>query len=200
MSARKARRGDQVHLELSDMHLALNMAKMSQGGFRTTLPREHNTWLWNPVPKSEKRWCGDLSLLGIERWRLCWKDTWRCFVNTTWMDALLAEMALRRICRHTGGAKNQLHLTPTISDSRHQNQRHLCLQFNLHHPVRERELRFPKSIICYPDMCIHTLLFPALNFSISMHMPRIASMIPISIQTCGLMKEHPLVSTLSAVR
>ena len=43
MSARKARRGDQVHLELSDMHLALNMAKMSQGGFRTTLPREHNT-------------------------------------------------------------------------------------------------------------------------------------------------------------
>jgi len=48
-------------------------------------------------------------------------------------------------------------------------------------------------------MHIHIYLFPVLNFLLLMHLPRIASTIQISIHICWLMKEHPLVSTLSAV-
>jgi len=42
------------------------------------------------------------------------------------------------------------------------------------------------------------LLFPAFNFAIMIYLPRIASMMKILFQICGMMKKHPLVSTLSA--
>jgi len=62
-----------------------------------------------------------------------------------------------------------------------------------------KNVKVPKSTVCLPDMRIYKLLFPTLIFSILMHMPRIASAIKILFQICGLMREHPLVSTLSAV-
>jgi len=58
--------------------------------------------------------------------------------------------------------------------------------------------KVPKSQICPPDMNINMLPLLALNFSIMIHMPRIANMMKILFQICGMMKEHPLVSTLSA--
>jgi len=50
----------------------------------------------------------------------------------------------------------------------------------------------------HPDMCIYILLFPTLNFSVLITMPRIESAIKILFQICYLMKQHLLVSTLSA--
>ena len=69
---------------------------------------------------------------------------------------------------------------------------------HLFHPVTMTQLITPKSKMCHPDMCISIPLFPVLNFSILMQMPRIASVLKILIQICWLKKEHPLVSTLSA--
>jgi len=40
MSARMARQGGRVQLELSDMHLALNMTKMAKGGFSCAIIEE----------------------------------------------------------------------------------------------------------------------------------------------------------------
>jgi len=100
-------------------------------------------------------------------------------------------MAHKRICRHAGGARAQVHL--------HRNQHHVRPELHLrqlHHLVILHELQVPKSKVCHPDMGIYILSFPTLNVSILMHMPRIASAIKILFQICWVMKEHPLVSTL----
>ena len=79
----------------------------------------------NHVPRSEKRWTGVLGFLGMKRWRLRCNDTRGCFVKTTRPAAFLAEMAPPRICRHTGEAKEQVHLNLTDADSRLQSPRNL---------------------------------------------------------------------------
>jgi len=61
--------------------------------------------------------------------------------------------------------------------------------------VTKIALKFPKLNVCHLDMCIHVLLFPKQDFSILMHMPRIASTRKIVFQICRLLTEHPLVST-----
>jgi len=101
-------------------------------------------------------------------------------------------MAIQSIGRYAGGAMEWVHLPQTL--------RHLRLQCHLHHRVTIRELKVPESTVCHPDICIYLLLFPMLNLLILMHIPRISSAIKIIFQICWLMKEHPLVSTLSAAR
>jgi len=93
--------------------------------------------------------------------------------------------------RHTGGTKEQVDLL--------QNRRHLCPERQMCRLVKTEEHKVPQWRVCLEDMYIFILLFPTLNFSILMHMPRIASAIKILFQICWLMKEHPLVSTLSPV-
>jgi len=132
-------------------------------------------------------------------WRLWWKDTWPWFVLIKWAAASLANMAQHRMRRHAADVEAWLHLDPTNSDSRHQNWHHLHPECHLCNPVELSDLMLLKSKVCYPDMCIYILHFPVLNFSILMHMPRITSAIKIWFLICWLMKEHPLVSTPSAV-
>ena len=132
-------------------------------------------------------------------WRLWWKDTQLCFGKIKQTAAFLPKMAQHRIPRHSGGAKARMNLHRSDSDSRHQNRRHIRPEHCLCHLVTMTELTCPKLKVWHPDMCISILLFPARNFSIMMYMPRIASAIKILIQICWLIKEHPLVCTLSAV-
>jgi len=61
MSATMARQGGQVQLEQSDIHLALNMAKMAKAGFLCTTIEEMQYLLKNLALKSEKR----------RSWELC---------------------------------------------------------------------------------------------------------------------------------
>jgi len=150
------------------------------------------------MPKSEKRRSGELSFLGMKMWRLRWKDTRLCFGNIRQTTAFLAEIAQHRIPRHTGDAMARVHLPWSNSDSWNQNQRHSPPKPQFIQPVTMSQLICPQSKVCHPDFCIYIVLFPVVNFSIMMHMPRIASVIKIWIQICWLMKEHPLVSTLSA--
>jgi len=103
------------------------------------------------------------------------------------------------IHRHAGGWRQCTHLHLANTVSLHQSQHHLHPKHHLRPPVTIRALKGPKSTICHSDMLIYTLLFPSLNYSHLMHMHRIASRIQNIIQICWLMKEQPLVSTLSAV-
>jgi len=55
MSATKARQGGQVQLEQSNMHLALDMAKMAKKGFNVPQLRKYKSWSGNIAPRSEMR-------------------------------------------------------------------------------------------------------------------------------------------------
>jgi len=131
-------------------------------------------------------------------WRLRWKDIQLCFGKIRWMAAFVAKMAQHRVPRHPGDPKAQVHLNRCDLDSRHQNRHDIHPKRHLFHPWTMRQVTHPISKVCHPDMCIYIPLFPVVNFSILIHMPRITSMIKIFIQICRLMKEHPLVSMLAA--
>jgi len=168
-------------------------------GFRALQYGKHNISLRNPAPKSETRRSRQLSFLAMDRWMLRWKDNRVCFVKHMTTDTFLATMALQTISRHARSAKERLHLCLTGTDSWHQTQRNCRLNCHMREPVTIRELKVSQLPISHPDRCIPTLRFPALNFSILMHMARIASTMQISIQICWPMKEHPPVGTPSAV-
>jgi len=82
-----------------------------------------------------------------------------------WITPFMTTIAPQLICRHAGAAMDQVHL--------YQNWCHLCPECHLHHLVPLRELKVPKWKVCHPDVCTYILLFPTLNLSILMHMPRI---------------------------
>jgi len=112
-------------------------------------------------------------------------------------------MALQSIRKHAGDAKEQVYLHPTDAESQLQSQlqsqRHFCPEHHKPQPVSLPELNITKSLIGRPDLRIYKHIFPVLNYLLSMHLPRIAWTIQILIQICCLMKEQPVVSTLSAV-
>jgi len=104
-------------------------------------------------------------------------------------------MARKRVRRHDSDAKEQEHLHRTDADRR----RHLCPKHHLPQLVTVPRLNVPKLVIGRPDMRILVQLFPVLELLLAMLLPRIASKIQILILICRLIKEHPLVGTLSAV-
>jgi len=67
MSATMARQGGWVKLEQSNMHLALNMAKMAKGGFLRTAVEKMKDCSRTLEPKSRIRRCGQLTFVGIEQ-------------------------------------------------------------------------------------------------------------------------------------
>jgi len=159
---------------------------------------KRHTWSRNLGPKSEKRGSRELSFVGVNMWRLWWKDTRLCFAEIAPTAAFLAKMAKRTIPRHDGGTKARVYPNERDSESGYHNRRLIRPQRHLCQLVKLSEPTYPKSMVCHPDMLIYKLIFPAPNSSILMNMPRIASAINILIQICWLMTEHPLVSTLSA--
>jgi len=88
--------------------------------------------------------------------------------------AFHAKMAQQRFHRHAGDTKAQVHL--------HHDWRHWGPERHLRHPVIVRDVKAPKQKVCHLDMFIYILLFPALNFSIQIHTPWIASVRKILIQ------------------
>jgi len=99
----------------------------------------------------------------------------------------------------SGGTKERVHHLPTNTERVHHNQHHLHLECQLCHVVAMSNFEGPKSTICYLDMFIQMLHFPAHNFPVFMHVPRIAHTIQNRIPICSLIKKHLLVSTLSTV-
>jgi len=166
--------------------------------FHELQKRKHNTISRIVRPKSQRRGSGRSSSEDIILIRLRWKDTRLCFGTITLTAVFLGNMAQHRIPRDTGGTEAWVHLQQSNSDSQHQSRRCIRLECHLCHLVTIMERTLLKSKLCHPDMCIYILLFPALDSSILMRMPRIASAIQIWIQICWLRKEHPMISTQSA--
>jgi len=192
-----ARQGGQVQLVQTYMRLALKMARMAKGGFLRTAREETKHLIKKPCTKVwEQKKRGDEHpghtkvIAAIER------HPAMVYENQT--DACLAKMALQRIQGKVGGAKEQVHLVKSDANSRHQNKCHLHLERHLRQPVKIMALKVLQLQICLPDMYLNLHLSPALNFSIMMHLPKIVSTMKILFQICGLMKQHPLVSTVSA--
>jgi len=164
--------------------------KWPKEGFHAPQWRKRNIWSGNLARMSEKRTSEELSFLGIKKWRVLRKVTRQWFMKITQTAAFLARTVQYRIRRHAWGPKELVYL--------YLNGHHLGLERHPRHLVRMTELKILKPMVCHPDMCIYILLFRTLNFSILMHMPRISSTIKVLFQICSLMKDHPLVSTLSA--
>jgi len=108
-------------------------------------------------------------------------------------------MAAERIPRCAGDAEKQVHLHPSDTDRQHQSwqhlfpKHHLSAERHLRLPVPMPELNIPQSLMCRPEMSIYIQLFPVLNRSLSMHLPRIARTIPIVTQICwqsSLLSKH----------
>ena len=138
---------------------------MAKEGFSRTQCRKQNISLRNHVPRSKKRRSGVLSFLGIKRWRLRYKDTRQCFVETTHPAAFLSKMALQTIRRHARDAKEQVHLHPTDPESRLQSRLHLYPACHPPQPVTLLELNLLKSSICRLDIHIRIQRFPVRNLS-----------------------------------
>jgi hypothetical protein len=179
-----ARQGRHVPLKLSDMCLALNMAKMAKGRF-SQCSKEETQYLikkFRAKIREEKMWgvevCGhNIVNAATERYpamlhRNCSPGCRSCHNATTTFR------------RHAGDSKEQLQLCPEL------------------HPAQQVTLlehTIPISSILRLDIRIHIHFFPVANLQSSKHPPRIASMIPIVIQICCLLKEQSLGSTLSRV-
>jgi len=172
---------------------------MAKGGFSRAAIEETQYLIKKPHAEVREETKQGVEFLGIKRWRLRLRDTWLCFVKTTSQNDFLAKMPPQTIHKHAGDAKEQVHLCATNADGRLQSRRHLCPERHPPQLVTLPERNASEFSICQPDMRIHIHLFPVLNYLLSMYLPRIASTIQISIQICCMMKEHPLVSTLSAV-
>jgi len=199
MSATMARQGGRVQLEQSDMHPALNMAKMAKEGFlrgalekmqylmkkpRAKVREEKKRGVESPGHKKVKAAIEKHPAMFLQNHRArclsCQNGTTK-HLQTRW----------RNIGTGAPPPNQRRQLTPERTPPLAGNP---PTQTGNNSGV-ERS----KSSICQPDMPIHIHLFPVLNCWLSMHLPRIASTIQILIQICRLMKQHPLVSTLSGV-
>jgi len=88
--------------------------------------------------------------------------------------AFPAKMAQQYIHGQTEDSKAQTHLLHDWC--------HVCPEHHLRHLVTVTDVKDPKQKLCHPDMSIYILFFPALNISILLHMPRIASVLKILFQ------------------
>jgi hypothetical protein len=92
------------------------------------------------------------------------------------LAVFLANMAQQRTRIHTGGAHTLVHI--------HCNLHNLHPEHHRCQVVMMKELKVPKSMACHLNIVKSIPLFPKLNFSILIHIPRIASTIIISSQIC----------------
>jgi len=198
MSATMARQGGRVQLEQSDMRLALNMAKMAKGGFLRAAIEEMQHLMKKPRAEvqEEKKW--GVEFPGHRKVKDAIEQH-PAMVYENHTDSCLpcqngtAKNPWTCWRRKGTGAPPQVQLiqptteltppppgTPPVP------------------PADKIVAKVPNSQISPADMDINMLPFTTLNFSIMIHIRRIVSTMMILFQICGMMKEHPLVSTLSA--
>jgi len=158
MSATRARQGGQVQLEQSNMRLALNMAKMSNGRFSRAAIEDTQQLINKPRAevREEKKWgvecpCHNMVKAAIER------DLAMVRENQT-DGSLSCQNGTTKIQRHAGGPNAWVHL--------HLDGRHLSPNPHLCHVIT---MRAPKQMVRHPHMCIYILCFPTLDFCQGSH-------------------------------
>jgi len=176
-----ARQGGRVQLDHSNMRLALNRAKMAKEGFSRAAIEETKYLI--KVRRAEVR---EEKMRGVEfpghkKVKAVIQRYPAMLCQNQRPAASLAKMALQRIRRHAGHAKEHVHLHPADAESRFQSQLHLCQARHPPQPVTLPELNLLKSSMCRADIRIRIQLFPGRKIS---KMMRIPSTIPIFIQIC----------------
>jgi hypothetical protein len=173
-----ARQGGQVQLELSDMGLAMNMAKIATGVLSHPTMKEMQQLI--------KKACGDVRdemkqpvlfpgdnkvKAGIKRRP--------AMVRENQTDGCLPGQNGTPKHPQTNWRRKDMGVPPPPSQ---------------HAPPRPGMPRAPhgdseriestKTECCHPDMCIYLLCLPAIDVSILIHMPRIACATKILFQIC----------------
>jgi len=146
MSDTMTRQGGRVQLDQSTMCLALNRAQMAEGWLLCVAINDTHCLIKKPHAnvREQKMWGGDFPAhrkvkVAMERHPAMVRD------NET--DVCLpCQMAQQRICRHTGGIKDQVHLC--------QNWCHHCPELHVRHPVTMREHKHSKWMLSHPDLWI----------------------------------------------
>jgi len=191
MSATKAKQGGRLQLEQSNLCLASNMAKMAKGWI------SHDAMVKMQYRIRKHR----AGVQDKKMWGVGFHAHTRVKATIEWHLAMVLESNIVSCLPCQNGTRKNPQTcwrckrpgaTPPEPGAP-------CLECHLRQPVTMRQHNGPKSKVCHPNMGIYILLFPVLNVSILIHMPWIASPIKIFHQICWLMKEHPLVSTLSAM-
>ena len=115
-----ARQGGRVQLEQSDMHLALNMAKMATEGFLCAAIEETKYFIQKPRTEVREEKMRGVEFPGHKQVKAAIQRYPAMLCQTTRPAAFLAKMALQRICRHAGMQRNRCASTrPTqTEDSR----------------------------------------------------------------------------------
>jgi len=193
-----ARQGGRVQLEQSDMRLALNMAKMAKGGFSRAAMEETQQLITKPRAEDREEKKPGVEFPGHRKGKAA-IERHPALVYQNQTDGCLpcqngtANNPQARWRRKGTGAPPQVRprqpttgLTPPPpgtepAPSGDQNRAQSSKIPNL--PAGFEYAHAP---------------LPGAQFSIMIHLPTIASTMKILFQICGMMKKHPLVSTLSA--
>jgi hypothetical protein len=180
----RAWQGDQVQLDLSNMHLAMKLATMAKGGFSCATRQETQYLIKKPRANVEEEKKPGVEFPGDTKVQAGIEDTGLCFIKTTWPDAFLGTKAPKKIHRHARDTNKQVHLHAIDADSRLRSRHHICPD---HHPPQLLiflYLNFPESLFYWPDKHSFIYLFPMGNLLLLVLLLRIASTLEILIQIC----------------
>jgi len=205
MSATMAIQGGWVQLELSKMHMALNMAIMAKGEFLRAAIEEMQYLIkkpWVKVPEEKKRVVEFPVHLKVNA-AIDRHPALLCQNHINWFLPCKCdtrknpEMPCR--CKETDAPQLDRPRQPTPEPTPPPHGMPPWLGTPPTPSCNNSGAHCSKSTICWPDMRIHNCSFPTLNFLLLRRIPRIASTIQILIQIFAQMKDHPPVSPLSAV-
>jgi len=122
MSATMARQGGRVQLEQSDMRLALNTATMAKGGFSLAAIEETQNLIKKPRAEVREEKKRGVEFPGHNKVKAVIERHPAMLRQNHTPRCLASQMAPQIIRRQSGDAKLQVHLRPTITDSRLQSR------------------------------------------------------------------------------
>jgi len=191
--------GGQVQLEQLDMRLAFDMAKMARRGFSRASIDDTQQLIKKPRSKvwGDKKHGVDIPgrnnvKAAIERHLAILRQNHRarCLPSQT---ATANNLQTCWRCKGTGAPAPGWRRHSTPEPTPPLSETPTAPAGNNFRAQRSQFINLPAGYTYSPTS------LPSAEFSLLMYLPRIASMIQILFQICWLMKEHPLISTLSAV-
>jgi len=182
MSATMASQGGR--LQLSDMHLALNMAKTVKEQFSRASIEETQYVMKKPRAKVREEKQQGHAFPRNKKMKAAIETHPAMLRQNHTAGCLSWQHGTSKFCRHAGNTQEQVNLHLTDTDSRLPSGCHRCPECHLPQLVTIPKLNIPKLSIRQLHMHIHIHLYLSLNFLLLMHLPRIASTIQIVIQIC----------------
>jgi len=111
-----------VELELSDMCLAMNMAKMAKGGFSRAATEETQYLIKTPHAEVREENMRSDEFPGLNKMKAAIERHPAMICQNHMARCLPCQTGTAKIHRHAGDPKEQVHLHPTDADSRLQSR------------------------------------------------------------------------------